>query len=93
MEDSDTPLRHSCEAFWAARSAEKCVSAVPIKRQTGITCKSALFLMHRIRWAMNGGAANDAELRGDVEADETCVGGKIRNRYRAARPSVPNWAR
>lgn len=77
MEDSPIPLRHWCFAFWAACSSKKGVSALQIKRQTGLTYKSALYLMHRIRLAMDG-AANLGPLDGDVEADETYVGGKLR---------------
>jgi transposase-like protein len=45
-EDSAIPLKHWCYAFWAACSSKKGVSALQIKRQTGLTYKSALFLMH-----------------------------------------------
>ncbi len=79
MEDSRIPMRHWCFAFWAACSSKKGVSALQIKRQTGLTYKSALFLMHRVRYAMNG-AANSGPLSGDVEHDATYVGGKIRPR-------------
>jgi transposase-like protein len=76
MEDSPIPLRHWCFAFWAACSSKKGVSAMQIQRQTGLSYKSALFLMHRIRLAMM-----DTEfepLTGTVEVDETYVGGKPR---------------
>jgi transposase-like protein len=75
-EDSAIPLKHWCYAFWAACSSKKGVSALQIKRQTGLTYKSALFLMHRIRWAMAD--AEPVKLSGDIEADETYVGGKPR---------------
>jgi transposase-like protein len=77
MEDSPIPLRHWCYAFWAACASKKGVSALQIKRQTGLTYKSALYLMHRIRLAMDG-SGNVGPLDGDVEADETYVGGKLR---------------
>jgi transposase-like protein len=76
LEDSRVPLRHWCYAFWAACASKKGVSALQIKRQTGLSYKSALFLMHRIRWAM---AENpDGPLSGTVEVDETYVGGRPR---------------
>lgn len=76
MEDSPIPLRHWCFAFWAACSSKKGVSAMQIQRQTGLSYKSALFLMHRIRLAMMD---TDREpLQGPVEVDETYVGGKPR---------------
>jgi transposase-like protein len=76
FEDSRIPLRHWCFAFWAASVSKKGVSALQIKRQTGLTYKSALFLMHRIRWAMAD--ENPTKLSGTIEADETYVGGKPR---------------
>ena len=84
MEDSPIPLRHWCFAFWAACSSKKGVSALQIRRQTGLSYKSALFLMHRIRFAMNG-AGNTGLLSGDVEADETWVGGRLRKRAYGSR--------
>lgn len=84
LEDSRIPLRHWAYAFWAACSSKKGVSALQIKRQTGLSYKSALFLMHRIRWAMNG-AGNTGMLSGDVEVDETYVGGKPRYTGQAKR--------
>ncbi len=52
FEDSRVPLRHWCYAFWRASTSKKAVSALRIKRQTGLSYKSALFLLHRIRYAM-----------------------------------------
>ncbi len=76
FEDSRIPLRHWCFGFWAACASKKGVSAMQIQRQTRVSYKSALFLMHRIRFAMadNGGTP----LGGIVEIDETYVGGKPR---------------
>lgn len=76
FEESRIPLRHWCYAFWRASTSKKGASALEIKRHTGITYKSALFLMHRIRFAMAG--EHDTKLSGTVEADETYVGGKPR---------------
>ena len=59
MEDSPIPLRHWWYAFWAACSSKKGVSAKQIERMCGVTYKSALFMMHRIRWAMAPANAMD----------------------------------
>ena len=80
MEDSPIPLRHWCYAFWAACASKKGVSAKQIQRQTGLSYKSALFLMHRIRWAMAPVNEQTPPLTGTVEADETFVGGKPRRK-------------
>lgn len=80
-EDSPIPMRHWAYAFWKACSSKKGVSALQIKRETGLTYKSALFMMHRIRWAMAPDAASAPVLgkgSGILEADETYVGGKPR---------------
>lgn len=79
FEDSRIPLQHWCYAFWAACASKKGVSALQIKRQTGVSYKSALFMMHRIRFAM-APTDNGPKLTGIVEADETFIGGKPRFR-------------
>lgn len=77
LEDSAIPLKHWNYAFWRAATSKKGVSALEIHRQTGLSYKSSLFMLHRIRYAM-------ADTRGTqlggagvpVEADETYVGNK-----------------
>jgi len=76
MEDSRIPLQYWCYAFWKACSSKKGVSALQIKRETGLSYKSALFLMHRVRFAMT--EPPQRPLKGTVEVDETYVGGKPR---------------
>ena len=78
MQDSPIPLRHWCYAFWAACASKKGVSALQIQRQTGLSYKSAHFLLHRVRFAM--AHPNAQKLDGAVEADLTYVGGKPRPR-------------
>lgn len=76
FEDSRIPLRHWCFAFWRAATSKKGVSALEIHRQTGLSYKSALFMLHRIRFAMDDSASSP--LSGDVEVDETYKGGNPR---------------
>ncbi|NOZ11669.1 MAG: IS1595 family transposase [Gammaproteobacteria bacterium] len=78
FEDSRIPLRHWCFAFWRACTAKKGVSALEIKRQIQVSYKSALFMMHRIRFAMSDDGPGF--LTGTVEIDETYVGGKVRHK-------------
>ncbi len=87
FEESRLPLRLWCYAYWKACASKKGISALQIQRESAfvlggepITYKSALFLMHRIRFAMGTDPSTAPKLSGIVEADETYVGGKPRNR-------------
>lgn len=79
LEDSAIPFRIWALAFWLACSSKKGVSALQVKRLTGLSYKSALFMMHRIRYAMSDTPTSATPLTGTVEVDETYVGGKPRN--------------
>ncbi|HEX9450427.1 MAG TPA: IS1595 family transposase [Burkholderiales bacterium] len=76
LEDSRIPLRHWCYGFWRASTSKKGVSALEIKRQTGLSYKSALFMLQRIRFAMED--TPSGKLHGDVEVDEVYIGGRPR---------------
>ncbi len=81
FEESRIALRHWCYAYWRAATSKKGVSALEIKRQTGISYKSALFMLHRIRFAMEPEPPEyHTKLKGTVEADEVYIGGKPRYR-------------
>lgn len=81
-EESRLPLRHWAYAFWRTCTSKKGVSALEIQRQCQISYKSALFLMHRIRFAVTAeDNENTPKLGGPgqtVEADETFCGGTPR---------------
>lgn len=76
MEDSHITYRQWIQAFHSMCSHKKGVSALQLQRNLGLgSYRSAWKLAHRIRLAMKEKPLSDA-LRGNVEVDETWVGGK-----------------
>jgi transposase-like protein len=82
MEDSPIGLDKWLPAIWMIVNAKNGVSSYEIHRALGITQKSAWFLLHRIRLAMQ--SKTWEKLSGHVEVDETYIGGKARNMHRSA---------
>ncbi|HEX8184340.1 MAG TPA: IS1595 family transposase [Blastocatellia bacterium] len=80
MEDSPIALDKWLCAIWMIANDKNGISSYEIHRGLGITQKSAWFLLHRIRLAMQTGTFN--KMGGPVEADETFVGGKARNMHK-----------
>lgn len=79
--DSHVPLNKWLLAFYLLCASKKGMSALQLQRMLGVTYKTAWFMCHRIRWAMTEPTFT-TKLSGIVEADETYVGGKERNRKR-----------
>jgi transposase-like protein len=82
MERSHVPLHKWLLATHLMAASKKGMSAKQMERMLGVTYKTAWFLCHRIREAMDGAGSN-GPLGGQnqvVEADETYVGGKAKNR-------------
>ena len=78
LEESRLPLRYWAYAMWRMATSKKGVAALEIKRHCQITYRAALFLLHRIRFAMTPQSGAIPKLGGIVECDETYVGGKPR---------------
>jgi transposase-like protein len=83
MEDSAIGLDKWLCAIWMIANCKNGISSYEIHRELGITQKSAWFLLHRIRLAMQTGTFN--KMSGPVEADETFVGGKAKNMHKSKR--------
>ncbi|AZQ59453.1 IS1595 family transposase [Maribacter sp. MJ134] len=66
-------------AIWLVTSHKKGISSLQLGRDLKITQKSAWFMLSRIRQCF--GIDNDTKLDNEVEADETFVGGKNKNRH------------
>jgi transposase-like protein len=79
-EDSPIPLEKWLPATWLLANCRNGISSYEIGRALGVTQKSAWFMMHRIRLAMQTGTF--AKMGGpgkEIESDETFVGGKAKN--------------
>jgi transposase-like protein len=83
MEDSPIGLDKWLTAMWQIVNSKNGISSCEVARAIGVTQKTAWFMDHRIRFMLTMGPGN--KLSGQVEADETYIGGKARNMHRANR--------
>jgi transposase-like protein len=86
FEDSPIPLQKWLPAVWMLTNAKNGVSSWEIHRALGVTQKTAWFMLHRIRLAMQDkSAAKLGSEGGPTEVDETFIGGSLTNMHRAKR--------
>jgi transposase-like protein len=76
FEDSHIPLKLWMQAIFLIASSKKGISSNQLHRTLGVTLKSAWFLSHRIRLAMDAQVGKLGSGGGIVEADETYIGRK-----------------
>ena len=84
MEDSALGLDKWLTAIWMQTSMKNGVSSWEIHRSLGITQKCAWHMLHRIRLGLQD-TNTGGKLSGEVEVDETFIGGKARNMHAAKR--------
>jgi transposase-like protein len=79
FEDSALPLDKWLVAIWMVANCKNGVSSYEVARALGVTQKSAWFMLHRIRLAMQTRSFMKVGGPGsEVEVDETFVGGAAR---------------
>ncbi|HUY14546.1 MAG TPA: IS1595 family transposase [Terriglobia bacterium] len=83
FEDSSIPLEKWLPVVWLLANCKNGISSYEVARALGVTQKTAWFMLHRIRLAMQTGSF--MKLKGEVEVDETSIGGKARNMHVAQR--------
>jgi transposase-like protein len=86
FEDSPIALNKWLLAMWMLANCKNGVSSYEISRATGISQKSTWFMLQRLRLALQG--ENGGTLGGEVEIDETFIGGKARNMHKSKRERV-----
>ncbi len=80
FEDSPIPLSKWLPAIWLYSAGKKGRSSHQLAKDLGVTQKTAWFMSHRIRLAMEA-KSFDSPLSGEVEVDETIVGGRDQNKH------------
>jgi transposase-like protein len=88
FEDSPIALKSWLLAMWQITNCKNGISSYELARALGVTQKTAWFMNHRIRLAMQDTSSGGGKLAGEVEIDETFVGGKARNMSREKRERV-----
>ena len=89
FEDSPIALEKWLPAVWMLCNDKNGVSSYEISRALGVTQKSAWFMLHRIRLAMQSGSFNKIGGPGSTcEADETVIGGKLKNMHNSRKEKM-----
>lgn len=79
LENTKLPLTKWMIAIWLLGAAKKGISSYQLAHNVGVTQKTAWFMLQRLR---NCYKDTETVLSGEVEMDETFVGGKNKNRHR-----------
>ncbi|MFQ6028778.1 MAG: IS1595 family transposase [Dehalococcoidia bacterium] len=85
FEDSAIGLDKWLATIWMIANAKNGVSSYEVARSIGVTQKTAWFMLHRVRLAMQNG---DSFMSGEIEVDETFIGGRARNMHRSKREAI-----
>jgi transposase-like protein len=98
FEDSPIPLEKWLPAVWLVVNCKNGISSYELHRALGVTQKSAWFMLHRIRLAVQ--SKSFAKIGGpgsEIEVDETFIGGKARNMHKSRRIKTKvregNWGK
>lgn len=84
FEDSSLGLDKWFIAVWMIANCKNGASSCELARAIGVTQKSAWHMLHRIRLAMK--TKTFRKITGEIEADESFVGGKLKNMHKRKRP-------
>jgi len=83
FEDSPIALEKWLPAMWFVVNCKNGISSYELARALGVTQKTAWFMAHRIRLAVQTGTFG--KMSGEVEVDETFIGGKARFMHKGKR--------
>src|SRR5665213_972404 len=80
FEDSPLGLDKWLPAVWLLSNCKNGISSFEIGRALGVTQKTAWFMLSRIRLGLQ--SEDGGKLSGDVEVDESFIGGEARNMHK-----------
>ena len=90
FEDSPIPLDKWLTALWMLVNCKNGISSYEVGKDFGITQKSAWFVLHRLRLALQSGSIEKLGGPGsEVEVDETFIGQKAKNMHKRPQ-AAPN---
>jgi len=75
-------------AIYLVTSHKKGISSIQLSKDIGVTQKTGWFMLQRIRACF--GMDNNDTLSGEIQVDETFVGGKVSNMHRAKAKKLGN---
>jgi transposase-like protein len=87
FEDSPLGLDKWLPAVWLLTNCKNGVSSYEIARDLDVTQKTAWFMLHRIRKAMQHGSFW-TKMEGEIEADESFIGGLARNMHKDKKAKI-----
>lgn len=82
MEESPIGLDKWMPVLWLIANCRNGISSWEVHRALGVTQKTAWFMLHRVRLAMQD-AKKGGKLSGEIEIDESFIGGKARNMHKS----------
>lgn len=96
FEDSAIGLDKWLPAVWLVTSCKNGISSYELSKDLGVTQRTAWFMLHRVRHAMR--VLTGERLSGEIEADETFVGGKLTNMHKKSKRKAQskdgeNWGK
>jgi transposase-like protein len=86
FEDSPLGLDKWLPALWMLANCKNGISSYELARGLGVTQKTAWFMLHRIRLAMQSESFD--KMSGEVEVDETYIGGSARFMHKKKRDRI-----
>ena len=89
FEDSPIGFDKWLPAVWLLSNSKNGISSYELHRAIGVTQKTAWFMLHRIRLAMESGTFKKMGFSGKpVEVDETFIGGKMKNMHKSRKAKL-----